>query len=122
MNPLVLIFIVFVVAMTFGIALGVSGWQSASVMEKVDLAVVVFFGGLLLFSTWHWNRATPDSPDRRFMSTMTLLSASLLLGAMPRVVWPDGGWPRTAASILALCASTGILIWLLRQRRKQPAA
>lgn len=122
MKPHVLIFIVFGAAMAFGIALGLSGWQSASVMEKFDLAVVVFFGGLLLFSTWHWNRATRDSPDRRFLSTMTLLSASLLLGAMPRVVWPDGGWLRTAASLLALCASTGILIWLLRQRRKLPAS
>ena len=122
MKPLVLLFVVFVVAMAFGIALGLSGWQSASVMAKVDLAVVVFFGGLVLFSAWHSKRAEPGSPDRKFMSTMTLVSASLVLGAMPRVVWPDGGWPRTAASLLALCASTGVLIWLLRQRRKLPAA
>lgn len=111
--------IVFVVAMAFGTALGLSGWQSASVVAKVDLAIAVFFGGLLLFSTWHWNRTKPDSPDRKLMSTLTMLSAALLLGAMPRVVWPDGGWSRTAASILALCASTGILIWLLRERRRQ---
>lgn len=111
--------VVFVIAMALGIAVGLSVWQSASVMAKVDLAIAVFFGGMLLFSMWHWNRAKPDSPDRKFMSTMMMLSAALLLGAMPRVLWPDGGWPRTAASILTLCATTGILIWLLRSRRRQ---
>lgn len=119
MRPLVLIFVVFVVAMAFGIALGLSGWQSASVMAKVDVALAVFFGGLLLFSLWHWNRAKPDSPDRKLMSTIMMPSAALLLGAMPRIVWPDGGWPRTVASILALCAMIGVLIWQWRQRRAQ---
>jgi len=45
-------------------------------MAKVDLAIAVFFGGMLLFSMWHWNRAKPDSPDRKFMSTMMMLSAA----------------------------------------------
>jgi ABC-type amino acid transport system permease subunit len=121
MKPLVLISAVCIVAMVLGVAAGLSAWQSASLMAKVDVAIAVLFGGMLLFSMWHWNLAKPDSRDRQFLSTMMMVSAVLLLGAMPRVVWPEGGWPRTAASILALCASLGMLIWLLRARRRQRA-
>jgi hypothetical protein len=119
MKPLVLISAVCIVAMVLGVAAGLSVWQSASLMAKVDVAIAVLFGGMLLFSTWRWNLAKPESHDRQFLSTMMMVSAVLLLGAMPRVVWPEGGWPRTAASILALCASLGMLIWLLRARRRQ---
>jgi len=122
MKPIVLISVVFVVAMALGIAAGLNVGQSESVMATVNVASVVLFGGMLLFSMWHWNHAKPDSPDRKFLSTMMMLSAALLLGAIPRIVWPDGGWPRTAASILALCVSIGLLIWLLRARRRQRTA
>jgi peptidoglycan/LPS O-acetylase OafA/YrhL len=118
MKPLALIYLVFVAAMAFGIALGLSGWQSASLMAKVDVAVAVFFGGMLLFIWWRWSRTNPNSPDQKFMSTMMMLSASLLLGAMPRIVWPEGGWPRTAASLLALGSTVVFLIQLRRQRSK----
>jgi ABC-type glucose/galactose transport system permease subunit len=119
MKPLVLVSVVFVVAMALGVAAGLSVWQSTSLMAKVDVAIAVLFGGLLLTSMWGWYHATSDSPDRKVLSTMMMVYAALLLGLMPRIVWPDGGWKRTAASILALCASTGILIWQLRERRRR---
>lgn len=119
MKPLVLGSVVVVIAMALGIAAGLNVWQSSSLMAKVDVAIAALFGGLLLVSMWGWYHATPDSPDRKSLSTMMMVYAALLLGAMPRIIWPDGGWPRTAASILALCATTGILIWLLRSRRRR---
>jgi hypothetical protein len=122
MKPIVLISVLFVVAMALGIAAGLNVGQSESVMAKVDVASVVLLGGLLLFSMWHRNRAKPDSPDRQSLSTMMMVFGALLLGAMPRVVWPDGGWQRLAASVFALCVSIGILIWVLRVRRRQRTA
>ena len=119
MKPIVLISLVCIVAMALGIAAGLSVWQSASLMAKVDVAIALTFGVMLLFSLWHWSRAEPNTHDRRSLSTLMMVSAALLLGALPRVFWPEGGWPRAAASILALCASLGTLIWLLRARRKQ---
>jgi hypothetical protein len=112
------IWIVSALAMSLGLAMGLRGWASAAISMKVDLVIAVYFFGMLLVCLWNWNRAAPDSPDRRFMSTMMMLSAALLLGAMPRVLWPEGGWPRMAGSTLALCATIGILIRLLRQRRR----
>jgi hypothetical protein len=116
------IWVVLVIAMALGVAAGLNVWQSESLMAKIDVAIAVLFGGLLLTSMWGWYHATSDSPDRKVLSTMMMVYAVLLLGLMPRIVWPDGGWPRTAASIVALCASIGILIWLLRSRRRQRTA
>lgn len=116
------IWIVFALAMSLGLAAGLRASSSAAISMNVDLAIAAWWGITVLFCLWVWHRAEPGSGDRMLMPNMMMLSATQLLWVMPRILFPDGGWPRGVGYGLALCATAGILVRLLRQRRAQRAA
>lgn len=53
----------------------------------------------LLLSLWVWWRAKPGSGDAKVAPMLILLSAAMLVGVLPRVLWPSREGVQMAGSI-----------------------
>ena len=84
----------------------------------VELVLVFFLGANLLFMSWLWYRARPESGDRMVLPTLILTSAAMLIGILPRVLWPRWEAIRIAGLITGMLLSGVVLIAFLRRRRK----
>jgi len=106
------------VAAAVGVWAGVSAWQSASVMANIQAGLAIVIGGNLLFCLWLWHRAKPGSGDAMVLPTVVLLSASMLLGILPRLFWPAAEGFQTAGSIASILVPTVLVIMQIRRRRR----
>jgi uncharacterized protein (TIGR03382 family) len=87
------------------------------VMAAANKVFAVFFTLQFIGSLWLWYRAPAGSGDAMVAPTLVMLSTAMLLGAVPRVLWPDSGAVRyggTAASIALLLA---VVVVQVRRRR-----
>ena len=55
---------------------------------RIDMVLVIILGANLLFMSWLWYRARPESGDRRVLPMAILMSVGMLTGILPRVLWP----------------------------------
>jgi len=106
------------VAAAVGVWAGVSAWQSASVMANIQAGLAIVIGGNLLFCLWLWHRAKPGSGDAMAGSIVVLLSASMLLGILPRLFWPAAEGLQIAGSIASILVVTVLVIVQIRRRRR----
>ena len=67
---------------------GFSAWPSTSIMTVFRAALAILFAGNFVMCLWLWARAEPGSGDAMVLPTLVLLSASMLLGILPRLFWP----------------------------------
>jgi hypothetical protein len=106
------------VAAVVGVLAGVSAWQSASVMANFQAGLAIVIGGNLLFCLWLWHRAEPGSGDAMVLPTVVLLSASMLLGILPRLFWPAAEGLQIAGSIATILVTAILVIMQIRRLRR----
>ena len=82
-----------------------------------DIVLVIFLGANLLFMSWLWYRARPQSGDRLALPMVILASFSMLIGILPRVLWPRWEAIKISGSIASILLSGGVLIAFLRRRK-----
>jgi FtsH-binding integral membrane protein len=104
------------VAAAVGVWAGIRAWPSGSTVQT-GLAIVI--GGNLLMCLWLWYRARPGSGDAMVLPGVALLSASMLIGIVPRLFWPGAERLHIAASIASLIVTTGLLVTQIRQIRRR---
>lgn len=107
-----------VVAALVGFWAGVSAWGNASFQARAETGLAVFIGSNLLFCLWLWYRAKPDSGDAMALPAVVLLSASMLVGILPRLFWPDAEGIRIAASIASTIVPIVLIIMQIRRWRR----
>lgn len=107
-----------VVAAALGFWAGVSAWQSAGVGTNILAGVAILIGGNLLFCLWVWRRAPPGSGDAMVLPTLVVLSASMLLGILPRLFWPAAEGLQIAGSIANVAIVTVLVVRQARNRRR----
>ena len=102
-----------------GIWGGIQARQSASASAKIEAGLAILIGCNLLLCLWLWYRARPGSGDAMVVPVIALLSASMLVGILPRVFWPADEGIRIAGSIASVIATTAVVIMQLRLRRQR---
>lgn len=106
------------VVAAIGVWAGVSAWQSASVAANIQTGLAIVIGSNLLFCLFLWYRAQPGSGDAMVLPTVVLLSASMLLGILPRLFWPAAELIHIAGSIGSIIVPTVLVIMQIRRRRR----
>jgi len=100
---------VVVVAMALGMWAGFRASESASVMAQVDRAFAVFITLQFIASLWMWYRAPGGSGDAMVAPTLVMVSGAMLLGVLPRALWPESDAIRHAGTV----ASSALLLTLV---------
>ena len=108
---------VVVVAVALGVWSGVRAWQSPSVTMNIQAGLAIVFGCSLVLCLWVWYRARPGSGDAMVMPVIALLSAAMLVGILPRLLWPAAAGIHSAGSIASMIVITVGLIMQIRRRR-----
>ncbi len=104
-------------AFALGVWGGFRAWQSASMVTfQAGLAFVVACN--LLLCLWLLYRARPGSGDAMVLPSVALLSASMLVGILPRLLWPDARGLQLAGLIVSIIVPTVLLTNQIRQRRR----
>jgi len=107
-----------VVVAALGFWAGVSAYLSASFMTAVQIGLAMLFGGNLLLCLWLWYRAEPGSGDAMVVPTFALLTASMLLGILPRLLWPTAERLHLVGSIVSVVVPAVVVIKQIRRRRR----
>jgi cytochrome bd-type quinol oxidase subunit 2 len=106
-----------------GLALALGVWadihaeQSASVMAEIQAGLAMLIGCNLLLFLWLWYRARPGSGGAMVAPVMALSMAFMLVGILPRVLWPAADGLHLAGSIASMSAMIVLLIVQIRRRR-----
>jgi predicted small integral membrane protein len=87
-----------------------------------ESALVVFIACNLLFTIWLWQRARPGSNDRTILPTIMLMSVSMLVGILPRVLWPNAERVKIAGSIASMILSVVAVIVGVRRTLRRAGA
>jgi hypothetical protein len=101
-----------------GIWGGIQAHQSASISAKIEAGLAIVIGCNLLLCLWLWYRARSGSGDAMFAPVIALLSAAMLVGILPRVLWPANEGVHIAGSIASIIATTAVVIIQLRLLRR----
>jgi drug/metabolite transporter (DMT)-like permease len=108
--------VVAALAFALGIWVGLQPHRFAS--SKIEAGLAIVIGCNLLLALWLWYRARPGSGDAMAAPVTALLSASMLVGILPRVFWPADEGIRIAGLIASVIATTGVVIMQRRRRRR----
>ncbi len=96
-----------------GIWAGVLGWErSASPTAGLQAVAAVLIGLSLASMTWMLRRARPESGDFSALPPVVLLSASMLVGLVPRLVWPDHDGLETGTAVTSIVMTIVGVIWI----------
>ena len=106
-----------VVAVAVGVWAGVRAQQSASIAAEFQTWLAIVIACNLALCLWLWYRARPGSGDAMVVPGIALLSASMLVGILPRLIWPAETGIQIAGLIASIIAPTVLLIQQIRRRR-----
>jgi hypothetical protein len=106
------------VAGAIGVWAGFNAWQSAAVTTTVYAGLAVLAGGNLFFCSWLRWRAQPGSGDAMVLPTLILLSAAMLIGILPRLLWPAAEVLHIAGSVTSALIATSAAVVQIRKRRR----
>jgi hypothetical protein len=101
-----------------GIWSGIQAHQAASISAKIEAGLAIVIGGNLLLGLWLWYRARSGSGDAMVAPGIVLLSAAMLVGILPRVLWPANEGVHIAGSIASIIATIAVVIIQLRLYRR----
>ena len=107
-----------VAAVGFGLWAGFNGWSSPPILKTVNAGLSALIGANLLFCSWLLWRAKPGSGDATVLPMLIVLSVAILLGNLPRLLWPESDALRMAGSIACLLIVTIVLVVEMRKRRR----
>jgi heme A synthase len=85
---------------------------------NVLMWLAIFLGANILFMSWLWYRARPESGDRLVLPTMILMSVAMLIGILPIVLWPHWEAVQITGSIASVLLTGVVLIASLRRTRR----
>ena len=102
-------------AFALGVWGGFRAWQSASVMVTFQAGLAFVIACNLLLCLWLWYRARPGSGDAMVLPSVALLSGSMLVGILPRLLWPDARGLQLAGLIASVIVPTVVLIIQIRR-------
>lgn len=105
------------VGAVLGIWAGFSAWQSAAERATFEAGFAIVLGGTILLCILSWYRAAPGSGDALVLPLTVLLIAAMLLGILPKLLWPEDERLRLAGSIASLIAIVAIGVAQVRRRR-----
>ena len=108
-----------VVAGAVGVWAGFHAWESAAVARTVEASLAILFSGNLLFCSWLWWRAQPGSGDAMALPTLIVLQTAMLIGILPRLLWPAAETFQMAASVASAVIMIGIAVVQIRKRRRR---
>lgn len=103
-----------------GVALGAWTYvsQGPSGGAFVFRAYAAVMAANLIFSVWLWFRAGPDSGDAMILPGHIALLAVILIGIVPRLLWPEAERLQEAASAVSLVLAVALLVKQFRDRRR----
>lgn len=101
-----------------GVWAGFNSWQLGPVTTTIQSGLAVLVGGNLLMCSWVWARAKPGSGDAMVMPTLLLLSAAILIGILPRLLWPLNDGRHMVGSIASAVIVIVIAVVQIRKRRR----
>ena len=111
-------FLAVAVVTALGIGAGFAAWPSTSVMTTVRAGAAILFAGNLILCLVLWARAEPGSGDAMVLPTLVLISASMLLGIVPRLLWPAASTLHIAASVASVSVLAVVAIRQIHSRRR----
>jgi hypothetical protein len=106
------------VAGMIGVWVGFTFGRSDSITTNIHAGLAALIGANLMFSSWVWWRATPGSGDAKVMPTVMLISAAMLIGILPRVLWPSNDVSHAVGSIASALIVTFLAFLQIRKRRR----
>ena len=101
---------------------GFRAWNSASTVMALQSGAAILLGGNLLFMTWLWRRARPDSGDALLLPGIILFAAAVLIGLVPRLLWPAREGLQISASVVSVVLAIVAVVWIRRRSRKKLAS
>ena len=104
-----------IAAFVLGVWGGFRAWQSSSVMVTFQAGLAFVIACNLLLCLWLLYRARPGSGDAMVLPSVALLSGSMLVGILPRLLWPDARGLRLAGLIVSVIVPTVLLIIQIRR-------
>ena len=81
--------------------------------SQAVLAIVL--GANLCLCLWVWYWARPASGAVKAMPVVSLLTVAMLLGILPKVLWPAAEDIHIAGSIASLIVTTGVSVLQIRR-------
>ncbi len=108
---------VVVVAVALGMWAGFRASESVSVMAQVDKVFAVFITLQFIASLWMWYRAPGGSGDAMVAPTLVLVSVALLLGVLPRALWPESDVIRHGGTVASGALLLTFVVVQVRRRR-----
>jgi hypothetical protein len=106
------------VAGMIGVWAGFNFGRSDTITTNIHAGLAALIGANLLFSSWVWWRATPGSGDAMVMPTVILISAAMLIGILPRLLWPSNDGSHMVGSIASAVIVTFLAFVQIRKRRR----
>jgi hypothetical protein len=105
-----------IAAFALGLWGGMRAWQSATVAVTFQAGLAFVIACNLLLCLWLWYRARPGSGDAIVLPSVALMSASMLVGILPRLLWPDLKGLQLAGTIVSAIVVTVLLTIQIRHR------
>ena len=100
-----------------GVWSGLRAGASPQVAAQIQTWAAVAIGGNLLLCLWLWRRAPAGSGDAVAAPLAALISASMLVGILPRVLWPAAARVHLAASLVSIAMTSAYLVMQIRRWR-----
>jgi hypothetical protein len=106
-----------------GIWAGLRGWEmSASTSAGLQAVAAVLIGVNLASMTWMLRRARPASGDFSALPPLVLLSTSMLVGLVPRLLWPDHDGLEIGTAIASIVMTIVAVVWIGFMMRRTSTA
>ena len=106
-----------IVAAALGVWSGVRAWQSSPGAADVEAGLALVISVTLVLCLRVWYRARPGSGDAVMMPLVAVILAGMLVGILPRVIWPTADGIHLAGSIASMIVTAGVLVAQIRRRR-----
>jgi hypothetical protein len=101
-----------------GFWVGIQAHRPASASARIEAGLAIVIGCNLVLQLWLWYRARPGSGDATAAPGFALLSAAMLVGILPRVLWPEDETVRISGSVASMLATTAAVVIQLRHLRR----
>jgi hypothetical protein len=101
-----------------GLWAGFRAAQSASEPTLIQAGVASLIAGNLIFMTWVWYRARPGSGDAMVLPGLVVLSVAMLVGLVPRLLWPGHDRIQIGGSVVSVALTSIVVVTTVRRNRQ----
>ena len=105
------------VFVALGVWAGFRAGEPPFANTRFQAGLAIAFAAQILFCLWVWFRARPGSADRMVLPPLIVLSASMLVNLLPRLLWPGDERMQFAAMTISTALLVVALVMHIRRRR-----